>query len=184
MRAYMRNGFEENLPGMERVSAYGQGAFPILLTHLRSTNQDMRRAAIRFLLEFVANRKPVSQELADELIQGAEDPDPEIAEWACFGLAWLPRERAVPVLKRVLLARHPSHLGARIYAMRGVAVLGDGEAVPWIIQDLADPLPAVRREAVNALKQLGDPSADEEVRKLTNDPDPNVRKSVSDYFTP
>lgn len=181
MRAYVRSGFRENLRG-ERVRSHGNEAFPILLAHLRSTDQDMRRAAVRFLLEFVANREPVPQELIDELILAVADPDPEIAGWACYGVGWLPSERAKPVLKRVLSDRRPSHFWAHVAAMRALAASGDSEVVPWIVPYLSDSLPGVRIVAVKALKEVGDPSADQEVDKLAKDPDPNVRKSVDDYF--
>ncbi len=66
--------------------------------------------------------------------------------------------------------------------MQYLAKQGGPELVQLILPDMHDPEPTIRQSAIFALKVVGDPAADDEVRKLADDPDSSVRLQVEAYF--
>ena len=163
------------------VESRGLDAYPVLLACLRSSDQRLRRETIIFM-QALREVGHVPRDLSDELVRASGDLDPEIARGGCWAMGFLPQEWSRPALKQVLARRLATHFDARKQAMRYLAKQGGRELVPLIIPDLHDSEPTIRMSAISALKVVGDPAANDEVRKLADDPDLDVRLNVESYF--
>jgi HEAT repeat protein len=85
-------------------------------------------------------------------------------------------EPAVPCLLGALDGTRGAGLGRAIYLL---GKLKATDAVEPLLQRLRDPDPSVRRFAVVALTEIGDPRAEEYLVGLLNDPDPAIRTYAS-----
>jgi HEAT repeat protein len=107
------------------------------------------------------------------LLDGTSDPDPAIRRISMQILAETDRE-AVDALVGGL---RDLDQGVRVAALRGVAGIGEASALPDVVHLLADPEPAVRAGAVEALAACSPPGREvrPELGPLLSDPDPLVR---------
>jgi hypothetical protein len=161
------------------IQSRGVDAHPVLLALLRSSDQQLRRESIIFTRDV----SQVPRDLADELIRASLDPDPTTAYAGCWAMKFLPAEWSRPALKEVITRRLATHYEARSVAMMYLSGRkGGDDLAPLIIPDLHDPQAKIRASAVSALFCLEDSTADDEIRKLADDPDPGVRMRVKEYF--
>ncbi len=112
------------------------------------------RLAVAFAVATLS-RQPLEPEARMALIRLSQDCDPEVRDWATFGLGTLSSEDG-PDVRAALLARaeDASH-EARAEALFGLAVRRDPRAVPHLIRALQSPL--VGGLEVDAAAAAGDP---------------------------
>ena len=97
------------------------------------------RLAVAFAVATISPQ-PLGPEARVALIRLSRDPDPEVRDWATFGLGTV-SDVDGPDVRAALLARadDPSH-EARAEALFGLAVRRDPRAVPHLIRALQSPL--------------------------------------------
>ncbi len=84
--------------------------------------------------------QPLAPEARRALISLSRDADPEVRDWATFGLGTL-SDADGPDVRAALLARaEDAHHEARAEALFGLAVRHDPRAVPHLIRALESPL--------------------------------------------
>jgi HEAT repeat protein len=112
------------------------------------------RLAVAFAVTTISPR-PLSDEVKLGLIRLSRDEDPEVRDWATFGLGTLSIEES-PEVTAALLARasDPYH-EARAEALFGLAVRRDPRAVPHLIRALASA--QVQGREVDAAAEAADP---------------------------
>lgn len=112
------------------------------------------RLAVAFAVATLS-RQPLEPEARMALIRLSQDCDPEVRDWATFGLGTLSSADG-PDVRAALLARteDASH-EARAEALFGLAVRRDPRAVPHLIRALQSPL--VGGLEVDAAAAAGDP---------------------------
>jgi HEAT repeat protein len=103
---------------------------------------DDRSPAVRLAVAFAVSTiscPPLSPEVRTMLIRLSGDVDPEVRDWATFGLGTLSYDDS-PAVRAALLARaEDAHHEARAEALFGLAVRRDPRAVPHLIQALRSP---------------------------------------------
>src|ERR1035437_5820140 len=97
------------------------------------------RLAVAFAIATVSPQ-PLAPEARRALIRLSQDCDPEVRDWATFGLGTLSNADG-PDVRAALLARaEDAHHEARAEALFGLAVRRDPRAVPHLIRALQSPL--------------------------------------------
>jgi hypothetical protein len=99
------------------------------------------RLAVAFAVATISPQ-PLAPEARTALIRLSRDEDPEVRDWATFGLGTLSDDDG-PEIRAALLARaEDAHHEARAEALFGLAVRRDPRAVPHLIRALRSPLVA------------------------------------------
>jgi HEAT repeat protein len=97
------------------------------------------RLAVAFAVATISPQ-PLAPEARGALIGLSSDIDPEVRDWATFGLGTL-SDADGPDVRAALLARaEDAHHEARAEALFGLAVRHDPRAVPHLIRALRSPL--------------------------------------------
>lgn len=103
---------------------------------------DHSNAEVRLAVAFAVatiSPQPLAPEARTALIRLSRDLDPEVRDWATFGLGTL-SDADGPDVREALLARAEDvHAEARAEALFGLAVRRDPRAVPHLIRALQSP---------------------------------------------
>ncbi len=178
------------------------------LTHLTSTDVQLRRQAAQALFEMKPQREPV----VSALTQAVTDSDAEVRRWVCRTLGELGdiAAPAVPVLETSLRDQETAVRRAAAFALQKLApdspgyqqeltdamLAGDGGvivalpklspkpdwAIPTLVNLLKDRRPGTRRLAAEALGEIGIPSPEVQPALKTaaaKDTDDRVRESAA-----
>jgi len=97
------------------------------------------RLAVAFALATVSPQ-PIAPETRTALIRLSRDSDPEVRDWATFGLGTLSDADGPDVRAALLDRAEDDHHEARAEALFGLAVRRDPRAVPHLIRALQSPL--------------------------------------------
>lgn len=97
------------------------------------------RLAVAFTVATISPQ-PLSPEARVALIRLSRDSDPEVRDWATFGLGTLTDVDGPDVRAALLERAEDVHHGARAEALYGLAVRRDPRAVPHLIRALQSPL--------------------------------------------
>ncbi len=139
------------------VAALGHAADPSPLPEVVALagHQD---AAVRLAVAYAVaaiGPEPLPNEARRALIRLSTDIEPEVRDWATFGLGTLSADDG-PEVRAALLARAQDPCRtARAEALFGLAVRRDPRAVPHLIQALESP--AVDRLELDAAAEAADP---------------------------
>jgi HEAT repeat protein/cyclophilin family peptidyl-prolyl cis-trans isomerase len=144
-------------------------------------DDDVRRetpsAAYRLALYALVRLKAYPQIAAAALEQNGQ---PRVRWWpVAFALQRLEDKRALPALLTLAKDAHPY---TRAFAVKGLAALRDGAALPVLMPLLSSGERSVLIETIRALGRIGDPAAAEPLLRFIHDAssDPHVRlESVS-----
>jgi len=115
-------------------------------------------AEVRLAVAFAAatlSRQPLEPEARMALIRLSQDCDPEVRDWATFGLGTLSGADGPDVREALLARAEDAHHEARAEALFGLAVRRDPRAVPHLIRALQSSL--VGGLEVDAAAAAGDP---------------------------
>jgi HEAT repeat protein len=139
------------------VAALGHVADPSPLPRVVALAEH-EDAAVRLAVAFAVasiGLRPLPHEARHALIRLSADAEPEVRDWATFGLGTLSGEDG-PEVRAALLARtHDPCRAARAEALFGLAVRRDPRAVPHLIQALESP--AVDCLELDAAAEAADP---------------------------
>lgn len=128
-------------PKASIVAALGHVGDPSVLGRLFPL-ADHQSAEVRLAVAFAIatiSSPPLASEARHTLIRLSRDTDPEVRDWATFGLGTLSNDDS-PDVRAALLARaEDAHHEARAEALFGLAVRRDPRAVPHLIQALRSP---------------------------------------------
>ena len=108
------------------------------------------------------------------LVERSDDDDLEIRRTAIVTLGRIGDAKAIPALLRTL-KNDPESIVA---AAGALAMIGDRESYPTLLEFLGDENAPVRRAVVSALNSLGHPQMAVDMERLLGDPDPRVRESA------
>ncbi|MGO0576017.1 HEAT repeat domain-containing protein [Ornithinimicrobium panacihumi] len=107
------------------------------------------------VLHALSKIRDTSEDVVDRIVPLAQDDDPAVAAKAWWALGRTAEPRTAPVLV--------AHLGSGDDEVRRALTSAleqfGAPAVPALAEQLADPSPAVRRHALEALSAIGDPGA-------------------------
>jgi hypothetical protein len=112
------------------------------------------RLAVAFAVATVSPR-PLSDEVKIGLIRLSHDEEPEVRDWATFGLGTLSNEESPDVTAALLARANDPHHEARAEALFGLAVRRDPRAVPHLIRALGSA--HVHGLEVDAAAEAADP---------------------------
>jgi HEAT repeat protein len=115
------------------------------------------------------------------LVALVADPDPLVAEAACFALGeigWDGSARTRAATALVGAAAHADPL-VREAAVAALGALGDERGLPAILHACTDR-PAIRRRAVIALAPFDGPEVDAALTRALEDPDWQTRQAAED----
>jgi len=139
------------------VAALGHVADPAPLPRvvaLAGHEDPAVRLAVAFAVASIGPQ-PLPREARHALIRLSGDDEPEVRDWATFGLGTLSGDDG-PEVRAALLARtHDPCRAARAEALFGLAVRRDPRAVPHLIQALGSP--AVDCLELDAAAEAADP---------------------------
>jgi hypothetical protein len=114
------------------------GPLGLVFLHAANPNAEVR-LAVAFTVATISPQ-PLAPEARTTLIGLSRDKDPEVRDWATFGLGTL-SDADGPDVRAALLARaEDAHHEARAEALFGLAVRHDPRAVPHLIRALQSPL--------------------------------------------
>lgn len=114
------------------------GSLGLVFPHAANPNPQVR-LAVAFAVATISPQ-PLAPEARTTLIGLSRDKDPEVRDWATFGLGTL-SDADGPDVRDALLARaEDAHHEARAEALFGLAVRHDPRAVPHLIRALQSPL--------------------------------------------
>jgi HEAT repeat protein len=114
------------------------GSLGLVFRHAANPNAEVR-LAVAFTVATISPQ-PLAPEARTTLIGLSRDKDPEVRDWATFGLGTL-SDADGPDVRAALLARaDDTHHEARAEALFGLAVRHDPRAVPHLIRALQSPL--------------------------------------------
>ena len=99
--------------------------------------------------------RPLSDEVKLSLIRLSGDVDPEVRDWATFGLGTLLTEESPEVMAALLARASDPYHEARAEALFGLAVRRDPRAVPHLIRALGSA--HVQGLEVDAAAEAADP---------------------------
>jgi HEAT repeat protein len=97
------------------------------------------RLAVAFAIATISPQ-PLGGEARAALISLSRDPDPEVRDWATFGLGTLSIDDGPDVVAALLDRADDASHEARAEALFGLAVRHDPRAVPHLIRALQSPL--------------------------------------------
>jgi HEAT repeat protein len=97
------------------------------------------RLAVAFAVATISSQ-PLAPEARTALIRLSRDADPEVRDWATFGLGTLVDDDGPDVLAALLARAEDANHEARAEALFGLAVRHDPRAVPHLIRALLSPL--------------------------------------------
>ncbi|MBX3227179.1 MAG: PilT/PilU family type 4a pilus ATPase [Labilithrix sp.] len=148
-------------------------AGPTLARHLAAILQDPSDVVRRFAIGgFARLRDPKA---IGVLVRTAlDDPDWWVREQAISTIADLGDKKAIPYLLEVM-KRHELE---RVPVLHALTKLGATEAIPAVVDLLADEDADVRLAAVGCLAALDARAAGDQVRALATDDDPRVRRAA------
>ena len=112
------------------------------------------RLAVAFAVATVSPR-PLSDEGRRGLIRLSRDEEPEVRDWATFGLGTLSNEDGPEVMAALLARADDTHRAARAEALFGLAVRRDPRAVPHLIRALESAF--VQGLELDAAAEAADP---------------------------
>jgi HEAT repeat protein len=112
------------------------------------------RLAVAFAVTTISPR-PLADEARSCLIRLSRDQDPEVRDWATFGLGTLSTDDGPDVTAALLARTSDSYHEARAEALFGLAVRRDPRAVPHLIRALASA--HVQGLEVDAAAEAADP---------------------------
>jgi hypothetical protein len=112
------------------------------------------RLAVAFAVATISPR-PLSVEVKLGLIRLSRDEDPEVRDWATFGLGTLSGEESPEVTAALLARASDAYHEARAEALFGLAVRRDPRAVPHLICALSSA--HVQGLEVDAAAEAADP---------------------------
>jgi HEAT repeat protein len=114
------------------------GSLGVVFPHAADPNAQVR-LAVAFTVATISPQ-PLVPEARTTLIGLSRDKDPEVRDWATFGLGTL-SDADGPDVRAALLARAEDvHHEARAEALFGLAVRHDPRAVPHLIRALQSPM--------------------------------------------
>jgi hypothetical protein len=120
------------------------------------------------------------------LLDALGSKDPEVRFWASVPLAMLGSKQAAPSLLDALEQRRPMEAEARSSAPAWITAavllgrLGEGRAVPALVEVLRDDVPTdAYVAALRALGRIGDPSAAPAVREFLERDDIDTRQKLA-----
>lgn len=128
-------------------------ALPDIIPLVRHPDPGVR-LAVAFAVATVSPR-PLSDDVKLALIRLSRDEDPEVRDWATFGLGRLSNEESPEVTAALLARANDPHHEARAEALFGLAVRRDPRAVPHLIRALESG--HVRGLEVDAAAEAADP---------------------------
>jgi HEAT repeat protein len=120
------------------VAALGHVGDPGALTQIIPLHRNLDagvRLAVAFAVATISPR-PLSDEVKLGLIRLSRDEDPEVRDWATFGLGTLSNEESPDVTAALLARASDPYHEARAEALFGLAVRRDPRAVPHLIRAL------------------------------------------------
>lgn len=120
------------------VAALGHVGDPGALTQIIPLHRHLDagvRLAVAFAVATISPR-PLSDEVKLGLIRLSRDEDPEVRDWATFGLGTLSNEESPDVTAALLARASDPYHEARAEALFGLAVRRDPRAVPHLIRAL------------------------------------------------
>lgn len=106
------------------------------------------------------------------MVASLQAASPEVAEIALAGLSQIGSQRLIGCISDVHTSPDSE---LRIVALRAAQRLTDEEARPFLARGLRDPNAKVKRRALSYLSWHDSPWALAEIRRLCNDPDPEVK---------
>jgi HEAT repeat protein len=139
------------------VAALGHVGDPSALTQLMplARHPDAGvRLSVAFAVASISPR-PLSDEVKLSLIRLSGDADPEVRDWATFGLGTLLTEESPEVTAALLARASDAYHEARAEALFGLAVRRDPRAVPHLIRALGSA--HVQGLEVDAAAEAADP---------------------------
>jgi HEAT repeat protein len=139
------------------VAALGHVGDPSALTQIvpLARHPDAgTRLAVAFAVTTISSR-PLSDEIKLCLIRLSRDEDPEVRDWATFGLGTLSNEESPDVTAALLARASDTYHEARAEALFGLAVRRDPRAVPHLIRALGSA--HVQGLEVDAAAEAADP---------------------------
>jgi HEAT repeat protein len=148
---------EAAAPRASIVAALGHVGDPGTLGRVFPLAEDSSaevRLAVAFAVATISP-KPLVPEARSALIHLSRDSDPEVRDWATFGLGTLSDDDGPDVRAALLDRAEDASHEARAEALFGLAVRRDPRAVPHLIRALQSPL--VGGLEVDAAAAAGDP---------------------------
>jgi HEAT repeat protein len=138
-----------------------------LIAALKDEDRDMRQEAA-WALGWLGDARAL-----EPLIAALKDDDGYVRQWVALALGWLGDARA---LESLIAALKDDDWGVRREAAKALGRLRDARAVEPLIAALKDH---VRREAAEALEQLGEAAVDPLIAALKDD-DTKVRRGAAE----
>ncbi len=146
---------------------------PAVAARLADQSPAVRRRAAE--LAATVATVPVSS-----VITALDDPDPLVAEAACFALGEREDAAAVEALATTAGAHHDALV--REAAVAALGAIGDRRGLPAVLAATTDK-PAVRRRAVLALAPFQGPDVEQALRRALEDRDWQVRQAAEDLLS-
>ncbi len=145
---------------------------PAVLAGLTDPSPGVRRRAAELAATVPAVPVPA-------LLEALDDPEPLVAEAACFALG----EREDPSAVDALAATAGAHGDplVREAAVAALGAIGDERGLPAVLAATCDK-PAVRRRAVLALAPFDGPDVERALQRARNDRDWQVRQAAEDLL--
>lgn len=112
--------------------------------------------------------------VAEGLLPGLDDPDPEVVRAAAYALARMDYRPAIGGIGTCL---HHPHRWVRDTAVLALALYGN-DAVVFLEKAMKGQPPAFKILALDALSMIGTPAAKGLMKAYAHDPDPRVRKAA------
>lgn len=151
----------------------GESAAQILTAGLRDENVNVRLTAAKALK---AKPNPAATEAVVERLENS--PEEVLRELLALTAGSLPGKKTVEVLRKIAAADEGE---VSVNAQMALAKLGDGEAKQAIINQLDDPLPRTRYNALERLIYINDPNLARYVPKLLRDKNPALK--IGDIYS-
>jgi HEAT repeat protein len=139
----------------------------ILANGIADENLNVALAAVR---ELIKKPYPSATDAVNEQLN--KDQDQVLRELLALAAGWLPGDKTTETLQKIVAAND-----GRVSenARMALAKLGDAESRQIILQELSDPLPRTRYDALKKLIYIGDPSLARYAQRLLNDKNPALR---------
>ena len=159
---------------------------PQLTALLKDSNSDIRRSAAGAFSSFLMDAIELREGAVKAVLPLLQDPNRDVRNSAAQALGFMNKaklaEALVPELISQLKDADPQARISAIDTLASLRAVGES-AIPQILILLKDPVPSVRINAAYAAGLLGASVAgvsDHLERMQKDDPDPEVRKAVSE----